>query len=170
MVIKISQSAAVISVAVVVGVLSFAGGVFYEKHQNATTVVAASDLPLSAYAEQGTISRGSIPNGAEPGSGLQGSMMGGGYMGGRRGGLVAGQIVSLKGQTLEVQLQDGTTKTITVSDATTISATNTAALSDLTVGKSVLVTGSTATDGSVDARSIQIRPAADALPSTIPVQ
>jgi hypothetical protein len=86
----------------------------------------------------------------------------GGARGGARtagGGLVSGQILTVDAQGITVKLQSGGSSIVYVSPSTTVMKTVTGVQSDLVVGKTVTVTGSTNSDGSVNATSVQIRPA-----------
>ena len=78
--------------------------------------------------------------------------------------LVSGSIISNNGSSITLQLPStaGSTSTgskiIFYSDATQISKTAIGTSADLTAGTTVSVTGTTNSDGSVTASSIQIRP------------
>ncbi len=77
---------------------------------------------------------------------------------GARGGAVSGSILSMDTSSITVKLADGSTKIVLFGGSTTYSNTVTAAQTDLKVGSQVVVLGSTNTDGSVTATSIQINP------------
>jgi len=93
------------------------------------------------------------------------------------GGFVSGQIVSKDATSITVQLnavgsQNGTANTQTqegskivfYTNGTAIMETTDGTVDDLAVGKNISVTGTANPDGSVNAQSIQIRPAAPAKP------
>ena len=82
---------------------------------------------------------------------------GGRRIGGMRGGFVDGEIISKDDKSVIVKLQDGSSKIVFFSDATEIGKIATGASSDLETGKTVAVNGSTNQDGSVTAKSIQLR-------------
>jgi hypothetical protein len=75
-----------------------------------------------------------------------------------RGGAVIGSILSISGNIMTVKLADGSSKNIVLSSSTTYSNTAPAQESDLKVGSNVAVFGTTNSDGSVTATSVQINP------------
>jgi hypothetical protein len=86
----------------------------------------------------------------------------GGHFGGMRGGFAMGSIAVLNDNGFTLSLQDGTTKTVTLSATTTIqnytsaSSTPTTITTDqLSVGEQVLVIGSANADGSITARTVR---------------
>lgn len=83
---------------------------------------------------------------------------GGMRTGGNRGGTVVGKILSMDQNSITVQLQDGSSKIVNVSATTTYSKSATGSKSDLTSGINVAVFGTSNSDGSVTAQSVQINP------------
>ena len=77
---------------------------------------------------------------------------------GARGGAVSGSILSMDANSITVKLADGSTKIVLFSGTTTYENTVSAVQTDLKVGSQVVVIGSTNTDGSVTATSVQINP------------
>lgn len=71
---------------------------------------------------------------------------------------VSGEIVSADDKSITVKMQDGSTKIVLLSDATTYSKSSDGQKSDLTVGTQVAVFGSDNSDGSVTAQNVQIDP------------
>ncbi|MDR3519741.1 MAG: hypothetical protein P4L63_02555 [Candidatus Pacebacteria bacterium] len=129
----------VVGIIVLVGV--FLGGAAYGKNQTAAT----STTGAAAYA------------------GLRGGTRGGSF-----GGATIGQIISKDATSITVQLMTpagaitSTTpvgsKIVLLDSSTPITKEVSGSMADLTVGTNVSVTGTSNTDGSVSAKSIQIRP------------
>ncbi|HEV2339181.1 MAG TPA: DUF5666 domain-containing protein [Patescibacteria group bacterium] len=99
------------------------------------------------------------------------AMMGGGGMGfyrgfgqggmggmGQNGGLVRGQILSVSGNTMTVKLRDGSSKIVLLSGSTNLMKLAKAAASDLNTGETVMIMGTTNSDGSVTAQNVSINP------------
>ena len=76
---------------------------------------------------------------------------------GAGGGFVAGQIVSADAQSVTVQLANGNSEVVFYSSSTQIIKPQPANASALTSGTRVLVGGTTNSDGSVTASTIQIQ-------------
>ncbi|MFA6007762.1 MAG: hypothetical protein WC784_03935 [Candidatus Shapirobacteria bacterium] len=81
-----------------------------------------------------------------------------GGTGNARGGQVLGTILSQNGNSMTVQMTDGSSKIVLILGTTSINQAATATVADLKVGEKVSVFGSTNTDGSVSAQNIQINP------------
>jgi len=77
---------------------------------------------------------------------------------GRFGMATVGNVVSQDANSITVQLPDGSSKIITISNSTTFVKTNNTAKSDVQNGMRIAVFGTTNSDGSVTAQNIQINP------------
>jgi hypothetical protein len=91
-----------------------------------------------------------------------------GDMGTRNGeGSVSGEIISKDDNSVTVKLKDGGSKIVFYSEATEISKTVDGMVIDLEVGKTVVVSGTTNQDGSITAKTVQLRPVIS-IPTTYP--
>ena len=75
---------------------------------------------------------------------------------------INGEILSVDASSLTVKLINGGSKIVLFGTSTEVGKFTTGALSDLTVGTSVMINGNATADGSLTAKSIQIRPAGTA--------
>lgn len=85
----------------------------------------------------------------------QGGVGAGGAM--RGNSFTNGQILSIEGKTLTVKTQDGSSKIVFFTDTTQIQKTDAAKAGDLANEKYVVISGTSNTDGSITATSIQLR-------------
>jgi len=79
-------------------------------------------------------------------------------MGGQRFTPLRGEVLSIGTGTMTVKQQDGTTKIVVIPSSAVFLKTQTGALSDLKSGDTVMVVGSSNSDGSVTATDVQINP------------
>ena len=96
---------------------------------------------------------------ARPTAGQFGAGRTGFARGGAGGGATAGQIVTADSTSMTVKLASGSTQLVLLGSSTTIAKSVAGTQSDLTPGTTVIVTGTSNSDGSITANSIQIRPA-----------
>jgi len=83
---------------------------------------------------------------------------------------VNGDIVSSDALSITVKLADGSSKIVILSDKTLINKASTATKADLTTGQKVAVFGTTNSDGSVTAQSIQLNPIMREIPTPKPTK
>ncbi|MFA6535827.1 MAG: hypothetical protein WC250_00220 [Candidatus Paceibacterota bacterium] len=122
--------------ALVLGGIIFYGGVAYGK-----TLTPA----------RGQFDNGQMSAGANNFRGVNG-------LGNRGGGSAFGEVITKDSASLSIKLQDGSTKLILLGTSTPVSKTSAGSLSDILVGVDVGVGGTTNTDGSISAKSIQLLP------------
>lgn len=145
-----------IAIVIVVAGLSFWGGMTY----TGKNIKAANANRQGAFAQNGGVRSGT------------------GMRGGAGGGLVSGKVLSIDATSMTVQLGNGGpagaesgSKIIFFSPTTKIEKSVSGSVSDVVVGNQVLVTGAANSDGSVNAASIQLRPATVAgATTTIPAR
>lgn len=126
---------------VIVGAGAFFGGMKYQQSQQ------------PAFREfGGNFTGGSGQGGVRTGTRLRAG-----------GGQVFGEILSQDENSITVQLSDGSSKIVILSDKTSINKATSGSKLDLTKGVKVGVFGSPNADGSVTAQMIQINPVARGL-------
>ena len=112
----------------------------------------------TAYGKGGASMRG-LTNGQFTAGGA-GGFAGRTGMRGAGDGFTAGEIVSAGNGSVSIRMQNGSsTEIVLVGASTQILKSVAGSASDLTVGATVIVTGTSNSDGSLTAQSIQIRPA-----------
>ncbi|MDD5152914.1 MAG: hypothetical protein PHS95_02910 [Candidatus Pacebacteria bacterium] len=84
------------------------------------------------------------------------------------GGLTSGEILSMDAQSITVKLRDGGSRIVFYTDKTSVSKMVSGTIKDLSVGTQVNITGTSNADGSVNADSVQIRPALGAQATSTP--
>ncbi|MEJ5198984.1 MAG: DUF5666 domain-containing protein [Anaerolineae bacterium] len=102
--------------------------------------------------ERGIGAGNPVPGGATtPGQNTTGR----GGQGGMAGNFTAGQVKSISGNELEISTTNGVTK-VKLNDKTQVEKTVAGAASDIKVGDRVVVQGTRAADGSLEASTIQL--------------
>jgi hypothetical protein len=140
---------------VVVGAGAFYGGLkFGGNSKSGAPAAGANNFQNFAGGQGGPVANGAAARRA----GLAGA----------NGGLVNGDIIAQDATSITVKLRDGGSKIIFYSPSTEIGKFVTGAASDLAVGKTVMVSGKTGSDGSLTAQSIQIRPASASSTQSVP--
>lgn len=75
------------------------------------------------------------------------------------GGLVIGQITAIDSSSITLQLANGNSQVVFYSTSTPVTEPTTVSPSTLSVGTNVMVGGTSNSDGSLTAQTIQVRPA-----------
>jgi len=112
-----------------------------------------------------------------PGQDMQGnfSAIKGGDMSGVRvggagnGGMLSGTVAAKDSESITINTKDGSSHVVLITPATSFLKSVSGAQSDVSVDTTIIVSGTTNSDGSVTAQSVQIRPA-DSLPVGSPTQ
>lgn len=138
-----------ILVALIIAAGSFYSGMLYSGSQKSATAIERNGAGFANGARTGGANRGMVPGG------------------GQGAGFVNGSVIKQDDKTITVQLRDGGSKIIYISDKTTVGKTVDGTKADLGVGKNVMVNGKVNTDGSVVAENVQIRP--DVVPGALGV-
>ncbi len=128
-------------VAIIVGGGAFYGGMKYGESKTSQGLSQAQRQ--QRLQQMGTGTAGSFGNRAGNQSGA---------------GFISGDIIAKDNNSITVKLPDGGSKIIFFSDSTEISKFVNGASNDLEVGKTISVNGTTNQDGSLTAKSIQLRP------------
>lgn len=130
-----------IVIAVIAGILVVGGGSFYA----GTKFAGGGSRPDFAQIEQG----GQMRGGPDAAGGMQNRQ-------GAMGGGTTGEIIAKDDTSITVKLADGSSRVVTVSSSTSVSKMTSGSATDLVIGENVVVMGTTNSDGSVSAQSIQL--------------
>ncbi|MFJ5230156.1 hypothetical protein ACIQBJ_09675 [Kitasatospora sp. NPDC088391] len=143
----------------VIAVLSFAGGVWYQK----------GDTPAAGSGTRAGAQNGQFPGGygqnggrrgtgqggyGQNGGGQGGGQNGGQAPGGAAGGFTRGTVKSVDGDTVYLTGPNGETIKITTGDSTKVTTTKEGKVGDLQPGQTVTVLGSKGADGSYAATQL----------------
>lgn len=90
--------------------------------------------------------------------GVPGGMMRGGNRG--TGGFLTGTVATKDSGSITLNTRDGSSHVVFVTPATSVSKSVSGTMTDVSVGATVIVSGTTNSDGSVSATLLQLRPAA----------
>ena len=74
------------------------------------------------------------------------------------GGLLTGTVAAQDSGSITLNTRDGSSHIVLITPNTSVSKSVTGALTDIATGSTVIVSGTTNSDGSVSASSIQLRP------------
>jgi len=119
----------------VVAILAFVGGMYYGKSTVTTALSGRGAGAFSSSTRAGFAGRG----------------------GATGGGFVTGQILSMGSDSFTVSLANGNSQVVFYSSSTSVIKPMPASVSDLTTGTLVMIGGTTNSDGSLTAQSIQVR-------------
>lgn len=135
--------------AIVIGIVA-AGSAFFSGVKYAESKKTPTDPRSSA---RGTFNTSGTAG--QNGAGARRGMAGGqGF-----GGAVSGDIIARDESTITVKMRDGGSKIIFYTSSTPITKTVLATTGDLVAGEPIMILGAANQDGSVNAQSIQLRPA-----------
>lgn len=130
----------------VVGGLSFFGGMKYEQKKGGATGGRQINFQNLSPEERQQRFQQMGGNGAR--------RVGNGQMG---GGFVNGEVLSKDDKSITLKLVDGGSKILFLSSSTTIMQATPGTLNDIQVGQTISASGSTNSDGSISAQMIQLR-------------
>ncbi|MEQ1500047.1 MAG: hypothetical protein ABL917_01590 [Parcubacteria group bacterium] len=105
------------------------------------------------YGKSKTPLRGQFANGQFPGN--QNGPRGTGMM---NGGFTMGEIIFKDATSVTIKMQDGSTKIALIATSTQVMKSTSGTFSDLNIGTNITISGTSNSDGSVTAQSVQIRP------------
>lgn len=142
---KVDSKTIVAGVAVVVAAgAGFLGGMQYQK-----TKMVANFRGNFAQGQMNGINGQTRTTGARTGSGMQQGM---------RGGMVTGEVTAKDDKSLTVKLTDGSSKIVVLSGSTTYALSSEASLDKIAVGSKISAFGTSNSDGSTTATSVEINP------------
>lgn len=133
------QTPVLIAVAVVIMGGSFYGGMAYAKTSTKSSASFRQGMPSGLTGRQGAV----------------GARMG------NAGGFTTGEVVAKNPNGFTVKLRDGGSKIVITASSTTIGKMTQGSMEDVTDGTNVVVSGTSNSDGSITATTVQIRPAGE---------
>lgn len=145
---KKNQSLFLIIGAIVIAGLSFFAGTRYQLSQASSSAQGFGNGQGQRIV-QGNSQGSGQGNGQQQNNGKSGQN-------GFQGGMISGEIASQDGQSLTIKMADGSTKIVIVAESTTYKKSTDASASDLKIGESIMVSGTSNTDGSVTAKTVTI--------------
>ncbi len=141
---KVDSKTIVAGVAVVVAAgAGFLGGMQYQK-----TKVVANFRGNFAQGQMNGINGQTRATGTRTGSGMQQGMR----------GMIVGEVTAKDDKSLTVKLTDGSSKIVVLSGSTTYALSSEASLDKIAVGSKISAFGTSNSDGSTTATSVEINP------------
>lgn len=86
------------------------------------------------------------------------------------GGMTSGEVIGVDDRSITVKMPDGSSKIILLSSNTTINKSAEGTVADIKTGEKVAVFGTSNSDGSLTAQSIQLNPVMRLTPSALPTK
>ncbi|MDP3991280.1 MAG: DUF5666 domain-containing protein [Candidatus Nealsonbacteria bacterium] len=136
--------AIVIATAAVVGGGAFYGGMKYQQSKNSMSGFSRQNFQNLSQEQRQQLQ-------ANAGTAFQGGNRAAGQ------GFLTGEVLSKDAQSLTLKMQDGGSKIVFLSSSTTVSRTTEGSISDIEIGKQIMVAGKQNSDGSYVAQTIQER-------------
>jgi hypothetical protein len=121
-------------------------------------LVGKRSAPQGQFGQLGQNGQGRFPGGRT--GGTAGQIQSGGF--------ITGNIISKTDNSVTIQSRDGSSKIVFFGSSAEVSKFVQGAVSDLATGETVTVAGTANSDGSINAQTIQIRPAMPVGTSTQP--
>ena len=156
----------IIVVSVIVGGGAFYGGMKYAENKSPAGQFSRGDFSAgggSAFGGQNLSPEERQQRfqelGASVGSTFGGDHEGGSRFGSRAGGSqpLSGEVISQSNDSLTIQLSDGSTRIVFVSDSTQITKSVNGTIDDLSEGEQIFISGDENPDGSYTAQTVQLR-------------
>lgn len=135
----------IIAIVIIVGGGAFYGGMLFGQSKNKNNTPAGINFQNFRNLTPEQRQQMGLPNGRSD-NGQTG------------GNFTSGEIIAKDNTSLTLKLRDGGSKIIFYSDTTQVEKFATGTPSDLVIGDSVTINGTTNQDGSITANSIQLRP------------
>lgn len=140
------KSGSIVIAVVIAAIISFGGGFAVSRYVFPVKSAAQDNFARFANGQ-------GMPNGA--GGQLVGRM---GDRTGAGGGFISGEILKIDATSISIKQQDGSSKLVLVTSSTKALKTSESDMSGLVVGEQVTAIGTTNSDGSITAQTVQVRP------------
>ncbi|GAA2739824.1 MULTISPECIES: DUF5666 domain-containing protein [Kitasatospora] len=138
----------------VIAVVSFAGGVWYEKGDSSSTSAAGPRAGGQGQGQGGFGGQNGTGRRSGGGQNGQGQGQGGGFGGQNGGGFTRGTVKAVDGTTVYLTDAQGNTIKVTTGDSTKVTMNKEGKVADLQPGQSVTVVGTKGADGGYTATQL----------------